>query len=114
MKIVEIVNALNAKVLCGSESLDHEIEYAFASDLMSDVLTINDDKILLITGLINLQTIRTAEMLDINCILYVRNKTVTPEMIDLATDKEIVLLECPYSMFKTSGILYDIGVNPVY
>lgn len=114
MKIAEIANALGAKVLCCSESLDHEIEFAFASDLMSDVLTINDDKILLITGLINLQTIRTAEMLDINCIMYVRNKAVTPEMIELATDKEIVLLESQYSMFKTSGILFDIGVKPVY
>lgn len=114
MKIAEIINALNAKVLCCSENLDHEIEFAFASDLMSDVLTINNDKVLLITGLINLQTIRTAEMLDINCIMYVRNKTVTPEMIELATDKDIILLECPYSMFKASGILFGIGVKAVY
>lgn len=114
MKIAEIANALSAKVLCCSEILDQEVEYAFASDLMSDVLTINNDKVLLITGLINLQTIRTAEMLDINCVMYVRNKNVSQEMIDLASDKEIVLLECPYSMFKASGILYDIGIKPVY
>lgn len=48
MKIAEIANALSAKVLCCSEILDQEVEYAFASDLMSDVLTINNDKVLLI------------------------------------------------------------------
>lgn len=114
MKIQEIVKVLEATVLCCPENLDQVIEFAFASDLMSDVLTIDNDGILLITGLANPQSIRTAEMLDINCILYVRNKMITAEMIELAQDKGITLLECHYSMFRASGILFDTGIKPVF
>lgn len=114
MKIQEIVKILEAKVLCCHENLNREIEFAFASDLMSDVLTIDNEGILLITGLANMQSIRTAEMLDIYCILYVRNKIIPQEMIELAQDKGITLIECQYSMFKTSGILFGIGIKPVF
>jgi hypothetical protein len=51
---------------------------------MSDVLTLDQDNVVLITGLATLQTIRTAEMADINCIIFVRNKRATSEMIRLA------------------------------
>jgi len=114
MKIREIAGLLNASVLNCSEKLDREIEFAFATDLMSDVLTVSNENLLLITGLVNVQTIRTAEMLDIECILYVRNKTVPAEMIELATEKEIVLLEHHRSMFNTCAALYNAGVKPVF
>ncbi len=86
MKVEEICSVLNCELICGSHRDDHEVSHAFASDLMSDVLTVNCDSLLLITGLSNLQTIRTAEMSDINCILFVRNKSVTPEMKKLAEE----------------------------
>ncbi|TVR71265.1 MAG: hypothetical protein EA408_09720 [Marinilabiliales bacterium] len=87
---------------------------AFASDLMSDVLTLSNDNVVLLTGLATLQTIRTAEMADINCIIFVRNKRVSPEMVELANESGIELIECRYSMFKTSGLLYQAGLGPVY
>ncbi|MCF6240112.1 MAG: hypothetical protein L3J74_02055 [Bacteroidales bacterium] len=114
MNIGKICNLLKAKLICGANLLDKEVTYGFASDLMSDVLTLDNDDIVLITGLTNMQTMRTAEISEIPCIVFVRNKKVTDEMIKIAIDNDIVLLECKYSMFKTIGILYENNLKPVY
>jgi len=114
MKIREIAKLLNAEIVCGKQHVESETEYAFSSDLMSDVLTTKNDSMLLVTGLANVQTIRTAEMSDIQCIVFVRGKKVNEEMIELATENDIVLIECNYSMFRASGLLYAAGIQPVY
>jgi serine kinase of HPr protein (carbohydrate metabolism regulator) len=114
MKVENIVDVLKARVICGSDKLETEIRFAFASDLMSDVLTIDVEHLLLITGMANLQVLRTAEMADIFCIVFVRDKKVTPEMRQIAEENQIVLLESPYSMFRAVSVLHDCGMLPVY
>jgi len=114
MKVKDIVKILDARIVCGEGRQDYAIDVAFASDLMSDVLTLKNDHVLLITGLANLQTIRTAEMSDINCIVFARNKKASPEMVALAGENDIILIECRYSVFRTSGLLYQAGVKPIY
>lgn len=114
MKINDLTSIINGEVLCGFENLTHEVHFAFACDLMSDVLTIKQNNVLLITGLSNVQTIRTAEMSDINCVIIVRNKDVSKEMIRLAKESEIVLIKCKYSMFRTSGLLFSAGIKPIF
>lgn len=114
MKIQRIQELTGATVACGNDKLDHEVQCAFASDLMSDVLTLDCNEVLLITGLCNLQTIRTAEMADVSCILFVRGKKVTPEMLRLASENNMILLETGHSMYHTSGELYNNGLVPVY
>ncbi len=114
MKIKEIVKILDARVVCGEEQLEQTIDVAFASDLMSDVLTLKNDNVLLITGLANLQTIRTAEMSDISCIIFARNKKVSVELIELARENEMIVLECRFSVFKTCGLLFNAGVKPIF
>lgn len=114
MTIKQVSELLGANVVCCKNQLDKEIEFAFASDLMSDVLTINVNKLLMITGLSNIQTIRTAEMSFVPSILLVRNKKASHEMIQLAEENELVLMEYPGSMFKASGILFQAGIKPVY
>ncbi len=114
MTIAEIAKILDANIITGHDLADHNIDIAFASDLMSDVLTLKDDNVLLITGLANLQTLRTAEMSDIHCIVFARNKKVSPEMQQLAEENDITVLECRYSVFRTCGILYQAGISPIF
>ena len=114
MKVSDIVRILDGRLVCGDNRSDYTIDVAFASDLMSDVLTLVNDNVLLITGLANLQTIRTAEMSDINCIVFARNKKVSQEMVSLAEESGISLIECRYSVFRTCGLLYQAGVKPVF
>jgi predicted transcriptional regulator len=114
MTLKEICNLVEGVVVCGEERLDDMVEYAFASDLMSDVLTIRKDHFLLITGLANIQSIRTAEMSDVPYLLLCRNKEVTPEMRELAEDDNILIIKSKYSLFKCAGLLYSAGLKPVY
>ncbi len=82
---------------------------------MSDVLRLNTEGLLLITGMANPQVIRTAEMADIPFILFVRDKQITAEMQQLAEENEILLLlRCRQSMFRVCGELYKAGLLPVY
>lgn len=113
MKLAKIIDTVNAKVATGNP-FNVEIANGFCSDLMSDVLTIDTDKMLLITGMTNIQTIRTAEMADVTCILLVRNKKATKEMISLADENGMIVLETSFSMFRSAGELYKAGLKPVY
>lgn len=114
MDIKKIIELTDAKCVCGTAKLSDEIVHGFASDLMSDVLTLDTEGLLLITGLCNLQTIRTAEMSDISYILFARDKHVTQEMTELAQENNMVLLQTHYSMFRVSGILYNEGLTPLF
>ena len=84
MKIQDLCSLVGGTVVCGESRLDDNVEYAFASDLMSDVLTVKIQNFILITGLANIQSIRTAEMSDVPFMLLCRNKEVTQEMINIA------------------------------
>jgi predicted transcriptional regulator len=114
MKLSEIVTLVEGTLVCETASIDREIASAFASDLMSDVLTLLADNMLLITGLTNIQAIRTAEMADISQILFVRGKKPTEKMIELAKEMGITLITSRFSMFRTSGILFGSGLPAVY
>ena len=113
MELTQIIELLDAQMVSGKNG-GEVVERGFCSDLMSDVLTLDTDKLLLITGMANLQTIRTAEMADIHFVLLVRNKKASEEMIKLANDTGIVLIETAMSSFRCCGILYDSGLMPVY
>ncbi len=113
MKPSEIAKIVRGKILCnGNENA--EVDKAFASDLMSDVLKLEEDNTLLITGLSNLQAVRTAEMSDINIIVIARNKKVNEEMIELAKENNMVLMQTPCSVYRTAGELYKAGLKPVF
>lgn len=110
MTIDKIRTLLDATVLCGEEFLDRCTDYVFSSDMMSDVLAYADEQSVLITGLCNAQVVRTAEMLDIACIIFVRGKCPDEHMLELARQKGIVVLCTVHQMFTTCGILYSNGL----
>jgi predicted transcriptional regulator len=114
MTIKEISEIIDGKVICCEENLSARVEYAFASDLMSDVLTVEKENIVLITGLANLQTIRTSEMSEIGCIIIARGKKTGEEMISLAKENNMILIESSHSLFYISGKLYKAGIKPIY
>ncbi len=114
MKISEVCELLSAKIICDLKQNAFDVEKGYSSDLMSDVLTLDTDNLLLITGMCNLQTIRTAEMADVRVIAFVRNKKASGEMLELAREHGICIMESPFTMFKASGILFEAGLKPVY
>lgn len=113
MTLKEIVNVLDAKVVLGESQLDKDVDHAFASDLMSDVLTLHDTPVL-VTGLCNVQTIRTCDMANLEVVIFVRGKRPTDDMVELAEDNDMVLLATDYSMFRACGLLYEAGLRPLF
>ena len=110
MKISAIKDLLEAEVVCYPEGLDLHVYSACGSDMMSDVLAYVKDQAVIITGLVNSQVIRTAEMMDMNCVVFVRSKMPTAEMIELAKESGIVLLATSKRMYEACGILYNNGL----
>ena len=110
MKISQMQQLLEARVLCCKENLEHEIHSACGCDLMSDVLAFVKDQAVLLTGLVNPQVIRTAEMMDMICVVFVRSKVPTQEMIDLARESGIVLMVSDKRLYEACGLLYQSGL----
>ncbi len=111
MTIRDLIPILNAKVLCGEDALDQEVRSACGSDLMSDVLAFVKDKSVLITGLTNVHVMRTAEMLDIHCVVFARGKIPPQEVLEEAEDLGIVVLATAYTNYTTCGLMYEAGIR---
>lgn len=111
MTIKKVKDLLNASVLLGDKLLDNSADVVFSSDMMSDVLAYAEEHSILITGLCNAQVVRTAEMMDIVCIIFVRNKTPDDLMLEMAKERNIVILSTTHQMFTTCGILYSNGLR---
>jgi predicted transcriptional regulator len=110
MKISKMQELLEAKVLCGEEYLGRHVYSACGCDLMSDVLAFAKDQAVLVTGLVNPQVVRTALMMDMNCIVFARSKQPTDEIIELAKEHELVVLGTDKSLYTTCGILFTNGL----
>lgn len=111
MTVRDAMNVLGARVLVGEEFLDKEVRSACGSDMMSDVLAFSKDHSILLTGLCNPQVIRTAEMLDIVCIIFVRGKKPDAAILEMAKERGLVVLETGHRMFSSCGMLYQAGLN---
>lgn len=111
MTVRDIIKVLDAQVISGEENLDCDIHTACGSDMMSDVLAFVKDQSVLLTGLVNPQVVRTADMMEMVCIVFVRGKLPDETMIGLAKEREIVLLSSKYRMFTACGLLYSKGLK---
>lgn len=111
MKIKKIAELLDAEILCGQENLENEVLSACGSDMMSDVLAYVKDQAVLLTGLANPQVVRTAIMMDMRCIVFVRGKEPSADIIDLANEAGIVVMKSSHRMYIACGLLYANGLT---
>jgi hypothetical protein len=111
MTVLEAVTLLEGQFFCGENNGDTEVVSACGSDLMSDVMAFVKDRVLLLTGLVNPQVIRTATLLDIHAIIFVRGKTPSRDMIDMAEEADIILGGTKHPMFIACGKLYEAGLR---
>ena len=111
MRLYEVQSILDAQVLWGEEFLDQEVGSACGSDFMSDVLAYAKEQPVLLTGLNNPQAVRTALMLDMRCVIFVRGKDPAEAVVDLARQSGIALLATPLTMYEAGGRLYAAGLH---
>jgi predicted transcriptional regulator len=111
MTVEQAAQILGAKIVSAHEETAREITSACGSDMMSDVMAFFHGQGILLTGLINVQTIRTANLMDISSVCLVRGKKATPEMISMAEEFGIPVMETKHPMFTACGLLYAEGLN---
>ena len=112
MSLKDVLKAAEAELVFGEEFLETDIHAVCSSDLMSDVLAFVKDQAMLLTGLVNPQVIRTAEVMDMKAIMFVRGKKPSEEMLELAKEFSISILTTNETMYVTSGRLYANGLVP--
>lgn len=111
MTVNDIKVILDCEVITGGTALNKEVHTACGSDMMSDVLAYVKDQSILLTGLVNSQVIRTADMMDMLCIVFVRGKKPDMDMIKLANEREIALMTTTHRMFTACGLLWENGLR---
>ena len=111
MTVREAVTLLEGQFFCGEDKADMEVASACGADLMSDVMAFVKERVLLMTGLVNPQVIRTAELLDIHAIIFVRGKSPSRDMIDMAGESDIILGGTKLPMFIACGKIYEAGLR---
>lgn len=111
MTVLQLKEILSAELLCGGDHLDREVQTACGSDMMSDVLAYVKDQAVLVTGLNNPQVVRTADMMDMICIVFVRGKKPDGAILQLAVDRGIAVLATKLPMFAACGLLYEKGLR---
>jgi predicted transcriptional regulator len=112
MKLKEVKEILQAEVLTGEDELDIEVLSACGCDMMSDVLAFVKDQSILITGLVNPQVVRTALMMDMKCIVFVRGKKPDDKIVEMAAEHELVIMTSKFRMYEACGMLYIRGLRP--
>ena len=110
LKVREIVDILEAEVLTGNENMDLEIYSGCGADLMSDVMAFVKESVILCTGLVNPQVVRTCEMMDIKVICFVRGKVPGENIISLAKEMGITIRTTEHPLFITCRKLYSAGI----
>ncbi len=111
MQIQDIQRILDAQLLTGEELLETEVHTACGSDMMSDVLAFVKDQAVLITGLLNQQAIRTAAMMDMVCVVFVRGKVPGEDILAAARENGIAVFTTTHRMFSACGLLYQAGLE---
>ena len=113
MTVKDIAAILDARFLCCEEEGERQIVSAFASDMMSDVLAFVSEDTLLLTGLINSQSVRTAEMLDLPALVFVRGKNPHQDAVERARMIDLPALTTQLTMYEACGRLFAAGIAPV-
>ena len=111
MKIKELADLLSADIRAGATCAESEVRTAYAGDMLSDVLSLGTQPDVLLTGLLNPQVIRTAEMLDTACVVFMRGKQPTDAMLELAEKSGICVLATPFELYAACALLARGGIE---
>jgi hypothetical protein len=98
------VDVLEGSLVTGENLLDLDIDSACGADLMSDVMAFVKENVVLLTGLVNPQSIRTADLMDIKVIVFVRGKAPPADMISEAERNGMAIITTKYSQCSLPAV----------
>ena len=111
LTLADVAQILEAKIVCCHDDLEKiDILAACGADLLSDVLAFTKERTLLLTGMTNMQVIRTVEIGDLSAIVFVRGKIPREDIVEAAQEHKIPILSTEYTMYEACGKLYGKGL----
>jgi predicted transcriptional regulator len=113
MTLTEIKDLLHCDILSGKDLLTRDVTTVVASDGMSEILAFAQSGELMVTGLTNIQSIRTADIAGVSAVLYCRGKRPDDKTIDFASSKNIPVLVTKMVMFDICALLYNAGLRGI-
>jgi len=111
MKLSEIKDILNARVLTAGDDLGRNIVAGGAADIMEAFLSAVAKDGLILTGLMSEEVVRTATISQVGAVVFVRGQEPTARIIGQAESFNLPLLVTDYSMFVSIGKLYMNGLR---
>lgn len=111
MTILEIAEVLKAEVLVKGEGIDRPLQHVVSSDLMSDVLVVDEEDILLLTSLASDQVLRTAQIVGALGVIVVNGKPLPSSMVNVANDLRMTLATCKLSKYDACIAVYEALKN---
>lgn len=111
LTIKQVCSLLGGTIVCGEGNANKLIYTACGCDLMSDALAYTKPGSVLLTGLTNSQVVRTAEMLDLKAIVFVRKKCPDEQTISLARSMGLTIILSPLPLYESCGLLFKAGLS---
>ena len=108
MKVKDIVEALNLKVLSGAEGLEREVEGCYVSDLLSDVMGNAEMGNIWVTLQVHKNVMAIASLKELACVILVKGQTAADETLEQSNEEGIPFLSTPMETFETAGKIYDL------
>jgi predicted transcriptional regulator len=108
MKLKEVVDLFNIKVICGAEYLDNEVTGGYCSDLLSDVMGNAQEGQVWITIQVHNNIVAVASLKELSAIMLVKGLMPTEETIVTAKEQKIPILQTSETAFEIAGKLYNL------
>ena len=111
MKVRELVEKLNLKVLSGEKGLDREIDGCYISDLLSDVMGNAMEGNIWITLQTHKNVMAVASLKEMSCIILVKNLMPNDETIEQSNDEDLPILQTNLPTYEIAGLVYNLLNN---
>ena len=108
MKVKELVEKLNLKVLSGEKGLDREIDGCYISDLLSDVMGNAMEGNIWITLQTHKNVMAVASLKEMSCIILVKNLMPNDETIEQSNDEDLPILQTNLPTYEIAGLVYNL------
>jgi len=108
MKLKEIIEKLQLKVLTAKDRLDEEATGGYTSDLLSDVIANSKEGNLWVTLQIHQNIIAVAKLKDLSGIIIVNNREPDEGTLQKAKEENVPLLVSEEMAYEVSGKLYRL------
>jgi len=113
VRLHDVRDLLQCEVLTEGDDLTVDVQYVVASDGMSEILAFAKSKELMITGLTNIQAVRTADIAGVSAVVFCRGKRPDTRVVEFAKKKKIPVFATRMVMFDICAVLYNKGLKGV-